>query len=186
MNLTASPRVSAPARTAVSTFALTTRAAIHAGSARAWARSIPAAAGGAPGMTVSKSRIQSRTTTAMRCDAQKRSASMLTKPPQPAITMAAGMRAPASYLRRRAPSWTKREPPLTVRLALSASVVTTRGLTARRASQKASDSASAAASMACGAGEAPGPGSGDGPRRSCLRRYKSNDARAYGRAAVEA
>jgi hypothetical protein len=74
---------------------------------------------------------------------------MLTKPPQPAMTMAAGIRAPASYLRRRSASWTKSEPPLTVRLALSASVVTTRGLTARRAPQNASDSASAAASLAC-------------------------------------
>ena len=37
---------------------------------------------------------------------------------------------------------------LTVRLALSASVVMTLGLTARRAPQKASDSASAAASLA--------------------------------------
>jgi len=111
-------------------------------------------------MTVSKSRIQSRTTIAMRCDAQKRSASTLTNPPQPAMTIAAGIRAPASYRRQHSPSWTKSEPPLTVRLALSASVVTTRGLTTRRAPQKASDSTSAAASMACGAGAALGPGSG--------------------------
>jgi hypothetical protein len=93
-------------------------------------------------MTASKSRIQSRTTTAMRCDAQNRRASTLTNPPQPAMTMAVGIFAPASYRRRRSPSWTKSEPPLTVRLALSASVVTTRGLTARRGPQTASDSAS--------------------------------------------
>ena len=90
-------------------------------------------------MTVSRSRIQSRTTTAMRCDAQNRRASTLTNPPQPAMTMATGILAPASYLRRRSPSWTKSDPPLTERLALSASIVTTRDLTARRAPQKASE-----------------------------------------------
>ncbi len=111
---------------------------------------------------------------------------MLTSPFQPAMTMAAGILAPASYLRRRSPSWTKSEPPLTVRLALSASVVMTLVLTARRVPQKASDSASAAASMACGADGTAGPNSGDGPSRSCLRRQSSNVPRAYGRAAVAA
>jgi hypothetical protein len=98
-------------------------------------------------MMASKSRIQSRTTMTMRCDAQNRRASTLTSPFQPAMTMAAGIFAPASYLRRRSPSCRKSEPPLTVRLALSASVVMTLGLTARRAPQKVSDSASEAASM---------------------------------------
>jgi hypothetical protein len=165
MSVMLSLRASAPARTAFSIFASTTREAIHGGSATAWARSIAAAARGAPGMTVSKSRIQSRTTMAMQCEAQNRSASTLTSPFQPAMTIAAGILAPASYLRRRSPSWTKSEPPLTVRLASSASVVTTAVLTARRAHQNASDSASAAASLACGARAAAGLGSGDGPSR---------------------
>src|SRR5271165_4559793 len=55
---------------------------------------------------------------AMPCEAQKRRASTLTNPPQPAMTMAAGILAPASYLRRRSASWTKSEPPLTVRHGL--------------------------------------------------------------------
>ena len=69
-----------------------------------------------------------------------------TTPPQPAMTIAEGMREPGSYRSRLTPSPTKSEPPLTERFALSASVVMMRGLIASRASQKASLSASADAS----------------------------------------